>query len=87
MKQAANSLQDLVHVIGHKILETLRYYLEKPTLQDKENYVDNLFKYTGTEQQSDSDLLDFDISPPPPKKKIKNKQMKTNSNNNQTKQN
>ena len=45
-------------------------YLEKPTIEDKENYADDLFKYTGNDD--DSDLFDFKI-PPLPKKMTKPK--------------
>ena len=78
MKRAGYSLQDIAHVIGHKNLESLKYYLDKPTLEDQENFTDNLFKYTGNDDTNhnannqDSDLSDFDI-PPIPKKKKKRK--------------
>ena len=76
MKCAGYSLQDIVHIIGHKNLETLKYYLEKPTLKDKENYADDLFAFTGSDD-NESDLSDFKVPQPskpnPKKQKIKHK--------------
>ena len=71
MKRAGYSLQDIAHIIGHKNLESLRYYLDKPTLQDKENFADDLFKYTA--KDSESDMSDFEMPPPPKRKKDKTK--------------
>ena len=60
MKIAGYSLQDIAHVLGHRNLESLKYYFDQPTLKDKENFADDLFKYTGnpdeTKTTNDSDL-------------------------------
>ena len=63
MKCAGYSLQDIAYVLGHKNLETLKHYLDKPTLNDKENFADDLFKYTGNSNLDDSDMSDFKIPP------------------------
>ena len=56
-------------------LETLRYYLEKPTLEEKENYADDLFAFTGNDD-NESDLSDFEV-PQPSKPNPKSKKLNT----------
>ena len=48
--------------------EGLKWYLEQPDQQDKENYFKSLSKYAGT-ISSDSDTSDFK-SPPPHVKSV-----------------
>lgn len=67
MKKPGYSLQDIALVIKHKNLESLKYYLEKPTLEDKTNFSDSLFD--SVEDNSDSDMSDFEPLPPLPKRK------------------
>ena len=79
MKRFGYALPDIAKVTGHQNLESLKYYLENPTLQDKQNYSNDLFKYTGQECDSDKpDMSDFE-TPPPPKctKVIKHKKKST----------
>ena len=46
MYKSGYSLHDIVQVTKHKNIESLKYYLQQPTLEDMENYSDSLFKYT-----------------------------------------
>ena len=70
MKKAGYSLQDITFVIKHKNLESLKYYLNKPTLEDKSNFSKSLFDCVIDD--SDSDMSDFELQPSPPPKKKKN---------------
>ena len=54
----------------------LRYNLKKLTLEDKENYADDLFKFTGKDD-NDSDMSDFEV-PPLPSLHQRNKKSNTN---------
>ena len=83
MKRCGYNLSDIAHVTGHKNIESLKYYLEKPTMQDKENYSSDLFKYAGTDNTNnttnDSDMSDFETPPPtPPAKRQKKTTPTTN---------
>ena len=84
MKKSGRNLPEIAHVTKHKMLESLKYYLEMPTLKVKLDYSKDLFKYTEKSKEngnilSDSDDSDFEI-PNPPKWKYK-----TPANSNKTK--
>ena len=69
MKWAGYSLEEIAFVLKHKNLESLKYYLHCPSLQDKTNFSDSLFESV---LDDDSDMSDFE-TPPPPKKKKRSK--------------
>ena len=69
MKRAGYTLTEMAFVLKHKNLESLKYYLEKPTLEDKTNFSNSLFNENGQNNeniQNDSDS-DFEEPPRPPK--------------------
>ena len=69
MQKTGYSLTEIAWVIKHKNLESLKRYLDKPTMEDRENFSKDLFKYTGnTNTDSDDDFQDFEPAPPPKKK-------------------
>ena len=45
MHRSGYSLHDIAQVTCHKNIESLKYYLEQPTLDDMTNYSDSLFGY------------------------------------------
>ena len=45
MKTFGYSLQEIASVSKHKNLESLKLYIQKPTLEDKQNFSDSLFEY------------------------------------------
>ena len=70
MRKNGHSLQEIANVVKHKNLESLKWYLEVPDQKDKKNYCKSLSKYAGTkdpvvQNNDDSDLSDFDITPLP----------------------
>ena len=64
MKSVGYSLEEIVWVLNHKNLESLRRYLAKPSQQDKENFSNDLFKYTGKDEIDDSNSNDFENTTP-----------------------
>ena len=82
LKRSGHTLEEIAHVLKHKNLESLKHYLDAPTLKDKENYSTSLFKDTNKDNTDDhSGMEDFELLPPPLKKKGKNQKL-----NKQTKQ-
>ena len=68
MHEKSYSLQDMAFVINHKNFESLKYYLDKPTLEDKTNFSDSLFD--SVKDNSNSDMSDFEPPPLPKMKKL-----------------
>ena len=67
MKFQGHSPEEIACVLKHKNLESLKHYLDAPSMKDKENYAKSLFKYTNnTTAESDSDDMN-DFRHPPPK--------------------
>ena len=60
----------------HKNLESLKHYLDKPTLKDKENYAKWMFGYADSTCDN-SDLDDFEDPQPPPRTKQREKNKPT----------
>ena len=54
MQRQGHALQDIANVTKHKNLQSLKHYLDTPTLKDKEQYAKSLFDYG----KADSDLND-----------------------------
>ena len=46
MKKAVYSLQEIAFILQHKSLELLKHYLDKPTMEDCENFSNDIFKAT-----------------------------------------
>ena len=46
MHRSGYSLHEIAQVTCHKNIESLKYYLEKPTLEDMQNYSTSLFDYS-----------------------------------------
>ena len=73
MHRSGYSLHDIAQVTRHKNIESLKYYLEKPTIENMKNYSNSLFKYAsndkGKENQNmnnnsnNSDDEDFEEPP------------------------
>ena len=63
MKRSGYTLQDMAFVTKHKNLESLKFYLEQPTLEDKENVSKDLFKYTSNSDHDDNDDDNFEVPP------------------------
>ena len=59
MYRSGYSLHDIASVTRHKNIESLKHYLEQPTLDDMKNYSDSLFKYA-----DNSDTEDFQPAQP-----------------------
>ena len=45
LQRSGSTLEQIAHVTKHKNLDSLKHYVDKPTLCDKENYNDGLFNY------------------------------------------
>ena len=45
MHRSGYSLHDIAQVTHHKNIESLKFYLQQPTIEDMENYSESLFKY------------------------------------------
>ena len=76
MKRAGYTLEEIAWVLKHKNLESLCRYLVKPTQGEKENFSNDLFKYTrkaSEHYKSDDDDDDFETPPQPPKRITKEK--------------
>ena len=67
LKKATCTLQEIGFVLKNKNLESLKCYLDKPTMEDGENFSTDLFKYTGHDDNSNID--NFDVPPLLHKKK------------------
>ena len=78
MARSGYSLHNIAQVTCHKNIESLKYYLEKPTLDDMEQYSISLFKYAGGDKKkkkktpsaaqgkaNDNDDEDFEEPPRP----------------------
>ena len=67
MKKLDHSLEEVAYVLKHKNLESLKHYLDTPTLKDKENYAKSLFTYTSNDNNEDNipDLDNIELPPPP----------------------
>ena len=79
MHRSGYSLHDIAAVTKHKNIESLKFYLEQPTLDDMQNYSESLFQYTDknksakvleNKENNESDD-DFEPNPPRQKKKFK----------------
>ena len=66
MKRAGYTLNEIVFILKHKNLESLKFNLEKPTLEDKSNFSKSLYDQTGEGENSDSDFKE----PPRPCRSI-----------------
>ena len=70
-------LHDIKFVTKHKNIESLKYYLEQPTIDDMQKYSDSLFHYTDKNKNSkpkkkeidNKHDSDFDFEPAPPRKR------------------
>ena len=61
MHHLGYSLHDIAQVTKHENIESLKFYLQQPTIEDMESYSDSLFQYaSGTEntQQEEKDKED-----------------------------
>ena len=70
MKRAGYTLNEIAFVLKHKNLESLKYYLEKPTPEDKTNFSHSLFDQTGQNKNPETDDSDnsyFETQPRPAK--------------------
>ena len=68
MHRAGYSLHEIANVTKHKNIESLKYYLEKPTLEDMHKYSNSLFDYSSKKDNvptNDSDADDFQTPPKP----------------------
>ena len=82
MHKAGYSLHEIAKVTRHKNIESLKYYLETPTLEDMQNYSKSLFEYSHQNTTpkkenptNNSDDEDFE-SPPQPTRNMYAKQSK-----------
>ena len=69
MKSCGYTLPEIASVTKHKNLESVKIYLQKPTLEDKQDFSDSLFKYAyqgkiktkhKPKPQYDSNMSDFE---------------------------
>ena len=51
MHKSGYSLNEIAKVTRHKNIESLKYYLEEPTLDDMQNYSNSLFNYAVKEEE------------------------------------
>ena len=78
MHRSGYSLHEIAQVTRHKNIESLKYYLEEPTLDDMQNYSKSLFDYaekpTIEKNESQNDLNQSDSeafeAPPVPTRNI-----------------
>ena len=54
MYKSGYSLHDIAQVTSYKNLESLKYYLEKPMIDDVEAYSDSLFRYASKEENNNN---------------------------------
>ena len=71
IKKAGYSLEEITWAQKHKNLESLKRYLAKPSMEDKENLSNDPFKATGDSDSDSDDANSFNPPPPPKKKKQK----------------
>ena len=76
MKHKGHTLVEIAHVFKHKNSESLKHYLDVPTLKDKENLSKSLFKYAD-KQSNQIDENDSDDFEPVPKQRIKKNRRKS----------
>ena len=65
VKRAGYTLNEIAFVLKHKNLESLKYYLDKPTLEDKTNFSDSLFDQMGQNKSDAEENSDSDFETPP----------------------
>ena len=82
IKCAGHDLPEIAKVTHHQNLESLKYCLEKLTLEDKQKHSNDLFKYTTSDINDNSDMTC--LTPPPPCKRKTSKATATVSKNAET---
>ena len=98
MHRSGYSLHDIAQVTKHKNIETLKFYLQQPTIEDMENYSNSLFQYASTTNKqvqgkednqpnaAESDDLDFEEPPHPTRNVYETVKAPGNTTNNSNKQ-
>ena len=83
MHRSGYSLHEIAQVTRHKNIESLKYYLEQPTLEDMQNYSKSLFDYSCQKEQNpnDSDNENFESPPQPTRNLYKVEPKKKNGDN------
>ena len=51
MKAEGHTIGEIAHILKHKNLESIKHYLDKPLMKDKEKFFKSLFRYTKKESQ------------------------------------
>ena len=68
MHKSGYSLNDIAQVTCHKNIESLKYYLAQPTIDDMQKYSNSLFGYMANDDKENSDNV-FE-NPPVPTKNV-----------------
>ena len=67
IKRSGFTLEQIAHVTKHKNLDSLKHYVDAPTLSEKQSYNEGLFNY-GTKKMSKNPKRSQDEDPQPPKR-------------------
>ena len=82
MRKTGFTFEQIAHVTKHKNLDSLKHYVDGPSLTDKENYNDGLFRYAQPNQPNTSKNSEQE-KPPQKKKKIQQEEEDIELNNTQ----
>ena len=67
MHRSGYSLHEIAQVTHHKNIESLKHYLEQPTLEDMQNYSASLFDYSCKQNKENTNNSDDEAFETPPK--------------------